>query len=88
MRRRRRLAGPLQDFIPAVTPRWSSPRHLARLTDLFERIARGVADEMGKTASGTDRFVLGSIGPGTKLPSLGHTTFAVLRELVKERANA
>jgi len=41
IRRRERLAGPLQDFIPAVTPRWSSPRHLARLTDLFERIARG-----------------------------------------------
>lgn len=43
-------------------------------------IARGVADEMGPTANGTDRFVLGSIGPGTKLPSLGHTTFAVIRD--------
>ena len=43
-------------------------------------IARGVADEMGPTADGTDRFVLGSIGPGTKLPSLGHTTFAVIRD--------
>ena len=40
-RRRQRLAGPLQGFIPAVTPRWSEPRHLTRLTDLFERIARG-----------------------------------------------
>lgn len=43
-------------------------------------IARGVADEMGPSADGTDRFVLGSIGPGTKLPSLGHTTFAVIRD--------
>lgn len=41
LRRRERLNGPLQGFIPAVTPRWTSPRHLARLTDLFERIARG-----------------------------------------------
>ncbi|MGB3303129.1 methionine synthase [Gordonia sp. (in: high G+C Gram-positive bacteria)] len=43
-------------------------------------IARGVADEFGKSADGTDRFVLGSVGPGTKLPSLGHTTFAVIRD--------
>ncbi|MEP9392448.1 methionine synthase [Gordonia sp. VNQ95] len=43
-------------------------------------IARGVADEMGPSADGTARFVLGSIGPGTKLPSLGHTTFAVIRD--------
>lgn len=40
-RRRARLDGPLQGFIPTVTPRWSSPRHLVRLTDLFERIAAG-----------------------------------------------
>ncbi|AFA73411.1 methionine synthase MetH [Gordonia polyisoprenivorans VH2] len=43
-------------------------------------IARGVADEMGPSADGTARFVLGSIGPGTKLPSLGHTTFGVIRD--------
>ena len=43
-------------------------------------IARGVADEFGPSEDGTDRFVLGSIGPGTKLPSLGHTTFAVIRD--------
>jgi predicted phage terminase large subunit-like protein len=41
LRRRERLTGPLQGFIPAVTPRWSEPRHLRRLTDQFERIARG-----------------------------------------------
>jgi predicted phage terminase large subunit-like protein len=41
LRRRRRLDGPLQEAIPAITPKWSSPRHLQRLTDLFERIARG-----------------------------------------------
>ena len=47
-------------------------------------IARGVADEFGPSADGTDRFVLGSIGPGTKLPSLGHTTFAVIRDAYTE----
>ncbi|MDV6313742.1 methionine synthase [Gordonia amicalis] len=47
-------------------------------------IARGVADEMGPSADGTGRYVLGSMGPGTKLPSLGHTTFAVIRNAYQE----
>ncbi|WP_040536905.1 methionine synthase [Gordonia namibiensis] len=47
-------------------------------------IARGVADEMGPSADGTDRYVLGSMGPGTKLPSLGHTTFAAIRDAYQE----
>ncbi|WP_132994308.1 methionine synthase [Gordonia zhaorongruii] len=47
-------------------------------------IARGVADEFGPSADGTDRFVMGSIGPGTKLPSLGHTTFAQIRDAYVE----
>lgn len=33
----------LQYFIPRITPRWESPRHLKKLTDLFERIMRGEA---------------------------------------------
>ena len=32
------------------------------------------------------RFVLGSMGPGTKLPSLGHTNFAVLEDSYAEQA--
>ncbi|MFT3662359.1 MAG: methionine synthase [Gordonia sp. (in: high G+C Gram-positive bacteria)] len=47
-------------------------------------IARGVADELGPSDDGTARFVLGSIGPGTKLPSLGHTTFQVIRDAYQE----
>ncbi|MEY1675550.1 methionine synthase [Gordonia sp. ABKF26] len=47
-------------------------------------IARGVADEMGPSTDGTARFVLGSIGPGTKLPSLGHTTYAAIRDAYLE----
>ncbi len=42
------------------------------------KIAREAAD----AASTVDkpRFVLGSLGPGTKLPSLGHTTYQKLKE--------
>jgi 5-methyltetrahydrofolate--homocysteine methyltransferase len=32
------------------------------------------------------RFVIGSMGPGTKLPSLGHITFARLRDAYAEQA--
>ena len=52
--------GPLQGFIPAVTPRWQEPRHLRRLTDLFERIAQGSASGSGQraTAARQDRDVV------------------------------
>ena len=55
-----------------------------RITDLAYRgtaIARGVADEMGKTASGTDRFVLGSIGPGTSCQPGAHDVRGAARRL-------
>lgn len=43
------------------------------------QIARESAD--GFTAQdGRTRWVLGSMGPGTKLPTLGHTTYAHLKE--------
>jgi predicted phage terminase large subunit-like protein len=32
---------PLMQAIPRITPKWSEPRHLAKLVDVFERIARG-----------------------------------------------
>lgn len=35
---------------------------------------------------GRTRWVLGSIGPGTKLPTLGHTTFDLVREGFKQNA--
>ncbi len=49
------------------------------------RIARDVAD--GFAADGRPRFVAGSIGPGTKLPSLGHVGFAELRDAYHEQAH-
>ncbi len=48
------------------------------LAEAGARIARDVADSY--EADGRDRYVLGSVGPGTKLPSLGHTDFITLRE--------
>ncbi|QRE81276.1 methionine synthase [Rhodococcus ruber] len=60
-----------------------------RIRDLSERgarLAREVADEMGPGPDGMGRFVLGSMGPGTKLPTLGHAPFAVLRDAYTESA--
>src|ERR1700739_1918347 len=48
-------------------------------------LARGVADEF-TAADGRPRWVLGSIGPGTKLPTLGHVTFRELRDSYYENA--
>lgn len=42
------------------------------------KIARACADSF--TTPDKPRFVLGSLGPGTKLPSLGHTTYEKLRD--------
>ncbi|MFZ3469256.1 methionine synthase [Streptomyces sp. 4.24] len=43
------------------------------------RIAREVADEFTAT-TGQQRWVLGSMGPGTKLPTLGHIDYATIRD--------
>ena len=42
------------------------------------KIAREAADAFSTAEK--PRFVLGSLGPGTKLPTLGHTTYAHLKE--------
>jgi 5-methyltetrahydrofolate--homocysteine methyltransferase len=48
------------------------------LSQAAARLAREVAD--GFTTPDRPRFVLGSMGPGTKLPTLGHVSYADLRE--------
>ena len=50
------------------------------------RLAREVADDFG--TDGRRRYVAGSIGPGTKLPSLGHIGFVELRDAYEEQAAA
>ena len=52
---------------------------IGELAEAGARLAREVADEY------KNRWVLGSVGPGTKLPSLGHATFAVLRDAYREQ---
>ena len=47
------------------------------------RLAREVADEY---AHGEPKWVFGSIGPGTKLPTLGHTSYEKLRNAYEECA--
>ncbi|SMO41073.1 methionine synthase (B12-dependent) [Propioniciclava tarda] len=48
------------------------------LAEAGARIAREVADRLSTPE--WPRYVLGSMGPGTKLPSLGHVTFEALRD--------
>ncbi|MFM8016853.1 MAG: homocysteine S-methyltransferase family protein, partial [Actinomycetota bacterium] len=50
------------------------------------RIAREVANSF--EGDGRPRYVAGSVGPGTKLPSLGHISFAELRDTYEEHARA
>ena len=50
------------------------------------RLAREVADDFA--TDGRPRFVAGSIGPGTKLPSLGLIDFATLRDQYEVQARA
>ncbi|MPZ61807.1 MAG: methionine synthase [Propionibacteriales bacterium] len=52
------------------------------LTVAGTRIARERADAW--STDDRPRWVLGSVGPGTKLPTLGHTTFATLRDAYQE----
>jgi 5-methyltetrahydrofolate--homocysteine methyltransferase len=47
-------------------------------------LAREVVDDF--QADGRPRWVAGSMGPGTKLPTLGHTTFDVLRATYTDQA--
>jgi 5-methyltetrahydrofolate--homocysteine methyltransferase len=53
------------------------------LSEAAARLAREVADEFAEP--GRLRFVLGSVGPGTKLPTLGHTQFVALRDAYAEQ---
>ena len=61
----------------------------ARIEELAEagaQIARAVAEDF--ETQDKPRWVLGSIGPGTKLPSLGHAPFAVLRDAYQKSYRA
>ncbi|MFJ9949051.1 methionine synthase [Kitasatospora sp. NPDC091207] len=53
------------------------PERIFELSEAGAAIAREAADSFD---DGRTRWVLGSIGPGTKLPTLGHAPYEVLRD--------
>src|SRR5579875_976539 len=60
---------------------------IGELSEAGARLARAAADASARgCAEGTERWVLGSMGPGTKLPTLGHVRFAQLRDAYQENA--
>ncbi|WEH19208.1 methionine synthase [Streptomyces sp. VNUA24] len=61
------------------------PERTAELSEAGARIARETADAY-TARDGRPRWVLGSIGPGTKLPTLGHTTFTAIRDAYQQNA--
>ncbi|MFI5964194.1 methionine synthase [Streptomyces asoensis] len=55
------------------------PERVYELSEAGARIARESADAFA-ARDGRTRWVLGSIGPGTKLPTLGHIAYGTLRD--------
>ncbi|WP_132878217.1 methionine synthase [Tamaricihabitans halophyticus] len=58
------------------------PERIRELSEVGARLARETADEF--STPDRPRFVLGSVGPGTKLPTLGHVEYATLRDAYVE----
>ncbi len=56
------------------------------LSEASAKIAREAADHWTAATPDLPRWVLGSIGPGTKLPTLGHVRFARLRDTYQQCA--
>src|SRR5689334_19353747 len=57
---------------------------IEELSEAGARIARAAAD--AASTQRRPRWVLGSVGPGTKLPTLGHVRFADLRDAYQRNA--
>ncbi|MFD8157230.1 methionine synthase [Streptomyces malaysiensis] len=68
----------------AALGEYDIPDRVHELSEAGARIAREVADEFG--ADGRQRWVLGSMGPGTKLPTLGHAPYTTLRDAYQANA--
>jgi 5-methyltetrahydrofolate--homocysteine methyltransferase len=67
-----------------VLTEYDIPERAYELNVAAASLAREVAS--GFEGDGRSRFVAGSIGPGTKLPSLGHIGFAELHDSYVEQA--
>ncbi|MEE1747027.1 methionine synthase [Streptomyces sp. NPDC006641] len=69
----------------AALGEYDIPERVFELSESGARIAREVADEF-TAATGQQRWVLGSMGPGTKLPTLGHAPYSKLRDAYQSNA--
>ncbi|MGW7089754.1 methionine synthase [Streptomyces sp. NPDC054871] len=69
----------------AALSEYDIPERNFELSEAGARIAREVADEF-TASTGQQRWVLGSMGPGTKLPTLGHAPYTVLRDAYQTNA--
>ncbi|WP_381563238.1 methionine synthase [Streptomyces eurythermus] len=61
------------------------PDRVHELSEAGARVARQTADDF-TARDGRPRWVLGSMGPGTKLPTLGHAPYATLRDAYQRNA--
>ncbi|MFJ9539449.1 methionine synthase [Streptomyces sp. NPDC101225] len=69
----------------AAMAEYDIPERVYELSEAGARIARETAD--GYLArDGRPRWVLGSIGPGTKLPTLGHIGYTTIRDAFQQNA--
>lgn len=59
------------------------PERIYELARAGAELAREVTD--AASTADRPRWVIGSIGPGTKLPTLGHATYAELRDAYEEQ---
>ncbi|MEV7872207.1 methionine synthase [Streptomyces sp. NPDC088124] len=69
----------------AALAEYDIPERVHELAEAGARIAREVADEF-TASTGQQRWVLGSMGPGTKLPTLGHAPYLTLRDAYQQNA--
>ncbi|MFF0301185.1 methionine synthase [Streptomyces sp. NPDC004562] len=69
----------------AAMAEYDIPERVFELSEAGARIARETADAYA-ARDGRDRWVLGSIGPGTKLPTLGHIGYTTIRDAFQQNA--
>ncbi|MFF4602271.1 methionine synthase [Streptomyces sp. NPDC001339] len=69
----------------AALAEYDIPGRVHELSEAGARIAREAADDFTRR-TGQQRYVLGSMGPGTKLPTLGHVPYVTLRDAYQQNA--
>ncbi|WP_329344776.1 methionine synthase (plasmid) [Streptomyces sp. NBC_00663] len=69
----------------AALGEYDIPERVHELSEAGARVARETADEY-TVRDGRQRWVLGSMGPGTKLPTLGHAPYTLLRDAYQQNA--